>query len=483
MSYIVKIENGQTRQPQFKLGAPLNLSIKSGEQLAIVGPNGGGKSIITGIITGSHPLRGAGVEYDFGAGASSSVYDNIKYIAFRDSYGASTDSGYYLQQRWHSYVDDEAPLVGDMLPASEDEALRKELFALFGIEKMLHRRVVMLSSGELRKFQITKALLTTPKLLIMDNPFIGLDAPTRGELSRLFGELVALGRCQVILSLSKSDDLPPFITHVVEVRERCCSEKMSAEEYNASRARFSSPLLSERQHELIATAPTIVEPSDKEEVVALRKVGIKYGDRQILKALDWQILRGERWALSGENGAGKSTLLSLVCADNPQSYACDISLFGARRGSGESIWDIKRRIGYVSPEMHRAYMMDLPALDIVGSGLHDSIGLHRRLSEEQREVALRWMEIFEISELATRSFMQLSSGEQRLVLLARAFVKSPELLILDEPLHGLDLRFRRLTLEIIESYCRRADRTLIIVTHYKEELPGCITHSLHLLRN
>ena len=95
---------------------------------------------------------------------------------------------------------------------------------------------------------------------------------------------------------------------------------------------------------------------DSEEVVKLNKVSIRYGDRTILKELDWTVRRGEKWALSGENGAGKSTLLSLVCADNPQSYACDISLFGRKRGTGESIWEIKKHIGYVSPEMHRAYL-------------------------------------------------------------------------------------------------------------------------------
>lgn len=111
-----------------------------------------------------------------------------------------------------------------------------------------------------------------------------------------------------------------------------------------------------------------------DEVVRLNKVSIRYGDRTILKELDWTVMRGQKWALSGENGAGKSTLLSLVCADNPQSYACDIRLFGRKRGTGESIWEIKKHIGYVSPEMHRAYLKNLPAIEIVASGLHDSIG-------------------------------------------------------------------------------------------------------------
>ena len=173
-------------------------------------------------------------------------------------------------------------------------------------------------------------------------------------------------------------------------------------------------------------------------------------------------------------------MLSLVCADNPQAYACNIELFGHRRGTGESIWEIKRHIGYVSPEMHRAYLKDLPAIDIVASGLTDSVGLYTRPRPEQREICLNWMNIFGIKELADRTFLKLSSGEQRLCLLARAFVKDPELLILDEPLHGLDLQQRHLVKEIINTFCSRKHKTLVMVTHYKEEFPKCIDKSLFL---
>jgi molybdate transport system ATP-binding protein len=193
--------------------------------------------------------------------------------------------------------------------------------------------------------------------------------------------------------------------------------------------------------------------------------------------------QGEHWSLSGQNGSGKSTLLSLVCADNPQSYACDISLFGHKRGSGESIWDIKKHIGYVSPEMHRSYKRNLPAIRIVASGLMDSIGLYAVPDKNDYDKCRWWLAIFGIEHLADRPFLTLSSGEQRLVLLARAFVKDPQLLILDEPLHGLDLMNRRRVKDIIETFCQRRNKTMIMVTHYQEELPRCITHSLHLARN
>ena len=212
-------------------------------------------------------------------------------------------------------------------------------------------------------------------------------------------------------------------------------------------------------------------------------MSIRYGERTILNDLDWVVKLGEKWALSGQNGSGKSTLLSLICADNPQSYACDISLFGRPRGSGESIWEIKKHIGYVSPEMHRAYLKNLPAIDIVASGLHDSVGLYKKVHADDKAVCEWWMDIFGIAELKDRNFLYLSSGEQRMVLLARAFVKDPELLVLDEPLHGLDIYNRRLVKDVIDTFCQREGKTLIMVTHYEEELPDCIGHRLYLKRN
>ena len=170
-------------------------------------------------------------------------------------------------------------------------------------------------------------------------------------------------------------------------------------------------------------------------------------------------------------------------ADNPQSYACDIALFGNPRGSGESIWDIKKHIGYVSPELHRSYQRDLPAIRIVASGLMDSVGLYVKPKDEDMDKCRFWMKVFGLEGLEERGFLKLSSGEQRLVLLARAFVKDPELLILDEPLHGLDNYNRRLVKDIIEAFCKRNNKTMIMVTHYKEELPACINHSIFLMRH
>ena len=330
----------------------------------------------------------------------------------------------------------------------------------------------MLSSGELRRLQVAKALMGSPQVLIMDNPFIGLDAPMRSQLCELLQSLITETGLHLILVLSREDEIPGFVTRVVPVNDRVLgADKESSADCKEVVLPCVQPVQQSSSSDDMAVSSSIID---------FRDVTLRYGERAIFEHLDWRVCRGERWALHGRNGSGKSALLALVCADNPQSYACDITLFGKRRGTGESIWDIKRRIGYVSPEMHRAYLKDLPSIEIVASGLHDSIGLYKRPRPEQMGICKEWMRVFGIEDLADRTFLTLSSGEQRLVLLARAFVKDPELLILDEPLHGLDTANREWVRKVIDAFCSRPDKTLIMVTHYLDELPTCITHHKHL---
>ena len=482
MQQIIEVVHGIPRHPLYRMNEPLNFSMGVDEHLAIVGPNGGGKSLLVDIITGRWPLLQNEVKYNFGSSTSELICDNIKCITFRDSYGDAESNRYY-QQRWNSQDMEITPLVSELLPECSESEFKVKLFDLFGIAPLLDKHIVLLSSGELRKFQLAKTLLTNPRVLIMDNPFIGLDERTRDLLKDLLDRLVTITSLQIILLLSKTDDIPSFITHVVPVENRICGQKVPVATYRSSISMPNERCLSAEKESQPLNLPSEDDDIKSHKVVELDNVTIGYGDRIILKNLSWTVYRGEKWVVSGENGSGKSTLLSLICADNPQSYACDISLFGRKRGTGESIWEIKKHIGYVSPEIHRAYLKNIPAIDIVASGLHDSIGLYKRPRPEQMGICLWWMEVMGIASLHNRPFLTLSSGEQRLCLLARAFVKDPQLLVLDEPLHGLDTYNRRRVKQIIKSFACRKDKTLIMVTHYEEELPACINHHLRLQKH
>ena len=405
--------------------------------------------------------------------------DKVRYIAFCDTYGSITDKAYYLQQRWNQHdIDNEMPITGDVLERSyvlsgddtpERRAYQQHLYDLFEFHSLLDKYVISLSSGELRKFQIIKTLLSTPSTLILDNPFIGLDATTRQHLKDLFLRLSQEKQLTIYLVVARLEDIPDYVDDIIWITPK---QELASE----------PPHLDEEKRQAILSQTHSSDTTHSDEVVKMNDVSIKYGNRTILSHVNWTIRKGECWALCGQNGSGKSTLLSLICADNPQAYACDISLFGRKRGSGESIWEIKRNIGYVSPEMHRSYHHNIPAIQVMASGLKDTVGLYTRTNEKERECCRWWMRIFGIEQLEQRPFLSLSSGEQRLVLVARAFVKNPQLLILDEPLHGLDNKNKTLVKDIIETYSKLPDKTIIMVTHYEKELPECFNQKKQLIK-
>lgn len=511
----ILLQDALGRMPQTRMNEPVNFCLESGEHIAVMGPNGGGKSCLVDLLTGKNLLMQGSLSYDFGPDVKPCAYGNIVLLTFEDTLG-SVEKPYYFQQRFNSQDRDESPLVSAVLKRAlassnvtatglsaddaraaghgltEEEAraagaeddsefLQNPLIDTFKMRSLLSKRMVLLSSGEMRRYQLFKNLIKKPRVLIVDNPFIGLDAPMREQLDQFFRILIADGSVQIIMILSMLDSVPDYMTHVVKVFDRRVMPKISREayldEWEKGKA-FPSTITGDAN--LIATLPT--QEGKSGEMISIRDLSLKLpeSDRVLYNGLNWTVYSGEKWALQGSNGSGKSTLLSLICADHPAAYACDISLFGRRRGTGESIWDIKKNIGFVSPEFHRAYKENRPAIEIVASGLHDSVGLYKRPRPEQMDTCLFWMKVFGIDQHKDRMFLSLSSGEQRLCLLARAFVKDPSLLILDEPLHGLDTYRRNLVREVIGEFCKRPDKTLIMVTHYIEELPGNITKSLVL---
>ena len=426
----------------FQFGEPVSLTVCEGDTVVVCGPNGSGKTTLANMLRGAQRLR---------RGARVAVPGvRIEYVTFHDQYASSVLTGASAyQMRWNQGATDERfePLVGDVPGCGHQWAENGELGVAFGGQcPEASRTIVSLSSGELRRLQLARVLDRRPQVLIIDNPFVGLDSAGRNELAAMLGELMADGRMAIVLLLCRT------------------GRRDSAQ---GSGVQGSVP-----------------PPHGAKTVMEARNITIRYGQRTILKNFSLTVCEGERWALKGPNGSGKSTLLSLICADNPQGYACDITLFGRRRGTGESIWEIKRNIGFVSPEMFRAYRRNLPVKVIVASGLHDTTGLFRQPTDADCRAIGRWMDRFGISEWAERSYLSLSGGEQRWVLLCRAFVKNPALLILDEPYHGLDDSYREKATRIICDYFRsQPRRTLIMVSHYEEDFPPIIDHSVTLAVN
>lgn len=477
----------------YQFAEPISLKMYSGENWIICGDNGSGKTFLVKTIMSSYILSQGKINYDFRPNTSKRVSDNILYLTFHDQY--SSQAGSLYQLRWNQGLLGELESEGVGLPKVKDvldttniqhHDILQIMEEKFNINDLMERHIISLSSGEFRRFQIAQIILKNPRLLIIENPYIGLDEENRTLVADFIQAIIHDLPIQVILTVSRMPKDTQGFTHIIDVRNGLIEKKT----LNSPTApdQEKQELTDAQRRDMATDFQNIVAHDKKDRVLSetilkLNKVTISYGTRTILKDLDWEVKKGEKWSLQGKNGAGKSTVLSIICADNPQSYRCDVTLFGHRRGSGESIWDIKKHIGFVSPEIFRSYRKPLPVENIIASGLYDTIGLYRKTQEEDIAKIDTWLKIFQIESLRGRNYLNLSDGEQRLILLVRAFVKNPALLILDEPFHGMDAKNRLKAKEIIELYCKQPDKTLIIVSHYTEDFPSCITNNLTLIKN
>ncbi|WP_220233886.1 ATP-binding cassette domain-containing protein [Apibacter sp. ESL0432] len=479
MNTMVELDNIIPKKEFAKFSTPINWKIAPTQHWAVIGPNGAGKSLLIDILLGKYALQEGKINY---TKKFNHLSDFIKIVAFKNIHALSKTQNSYYQQRWNKGLEDETPQVKDLLFKNTDLQWMEYLISLVGIEDLMEKNIDLLSSGELRKFLIIQSLSTKPEILILDNPYIGLDTKARQVLDQILLNLKNLQNLQVIVLISNIADISPIITHVLPINNKTLFPSKTSQEFFEDK-KLQNELFPHFNYELKKLPYPSNQPKEISYNYALQlnNLNIRYGNRTILKNISWKVKKGEKWALSGPNGSGKSTLLSVIAADNPQAYANDILLFDKKRGTGESIWDIKKHMGYISPEMHLYYQKNVTCLEVVGSGFFDTIGLYRKCDQEQIKVSLQWMEILGIEKLKNSSFLSISTGEQRLVLLARVFVKNPSLVILDEPLHGLDMNNKFRVLQIIEKFCDPS-KALIYVTHYKEELPSLINHELSLTK-
>ena len=467
--------------------------IQQGEHWAIWGPTGSGKSLLARALCRRVPLLHGKISYFFvpdeAHGRPYLLPGEILILSAETHRDFLTRYASYHQARWQSTEGEEADTVASLLVGgSQPTGEAQDWIAEFHLEHLLERRLLHLSHGESRKVHLVRLLLQSPRLLILDDPFVGLDSDSRGLLHHAIEVLLRRGRPQLILVTSRAEEIPLGIDRVLRVEDRrglgwgsrsAILGQVHSQTDGQPRPVFA---LSQAFESVVQAYARGLEDEHGTgaPLVEMRAVEVQYGGLQVLSGINWVVRPGERWVLSGHNGAGKTTLLSLILADNPQAYANEIRLFGVQRGSGESIWDIKKRIGWVSPELQAYYPAGTTALEVVGSGFFDSVGLYRRPSAGQAGRGRIWLDAFGLADLADQDFHSLSAGQQRLVLLARALVKHPPLLVLDEPCQGLDDTHRADFVELINQLCARTSLALIYVTHYQEEIPAGITHRLRL---
>lgn len=458
-----------------KYGSKIVLSdvdwmVKKDENWLLIGASGSGKSALLKAIAGiEHRNDDLVVVYD----KQSKLKPLCQYVAqwyqFKNKEGVAN---FYYQQRYNvQQVQDTLSVQAELTHFAKENQLSlegvKPLIQAFDFERLQNNQLIELSSGEHKKLQLIKALWLKPQILLLDQPYTGLDVNSRQNLNDILDELASEG-VQIIL-VSNEEELPTCINRFAELKDGHLIEHFT--------------YCSKQKPEIIQKPlPEILKnvPKPSSSLIAkMVNVNIRYGEKEVLRDVNWEVKAGEKWLLYGPNGSGKSTLLSLINGDHPQAYANELYLFGNKRGSGESIWDIKKNIGLISPELHWYFDFKATVWQSIASGYFDSIGLYKEISFHKRQQIDELIEYFDLSAHKNELLGELPLGKQRLVLLARTVIKNPELLVLDEPCQGMDSHQTLQFNSLIDSLCHE-NRTLIYVSHNQAQIPKRLTHQLML---
>ena len=474
------------------------------QQWALVGANGSGKTLLADALRGRIPLVGGSLRYGFRAPDNCPPEQCVVQLSFEDRKADVNDT--VVQSRWNSIEEASSLSVLDYL--SYDRVLevnpfevtdrhdrlrpsfnrrRGRAISLLGLQPFLERSVLSLSSGESQRLQLARALCHPARLLVLDDPYLSLDGTARGQFEGILRRLRS--HLPMLFITTRQEDVPSWVSHALLV-ENCQLIEAGPRAQVLRKAatitlKLSPTPMPKQGKRRVDTRCSARRPGSREsraELIKLENVTICYGEKTILSNFSWTVRAGEKWALLGPNGSGKTTLLSLITGDNPQLYANRVFVFGRERGTGESIWEVKRRIGWVSPELHFYFTGEVTCLEVVESGLADVVGPPRQVSSRRRTIAREWLSRLGLLPFADSPYPALSAGLQRMALLARALVKQPPLLILDEPCQGLDGPHREIFLQALDDFLRSNLVTVICVAHRPDELPRALTRVLRLDR-
>ncbi len=489
---LVRMQHVTLRAGEGDLFSDTSWTIRRGEQWAVVGANGSGKSTLLAALCGDAPTCAGTIEYGMNSSRtvlSEGVYPEgaIARVSVEQHRALVASAMDYHQARWSPIEDREPVSVRDIVFEGAVHSARRKwrrVAGLLDFNLSLSRSITSLSNGEMRKVLLARALIASPQLLILDNPFAGLDTHSRRRL-RLILRTLMKGGLPIVMATARLDEIPARTTHVLYVEQgRVLVQGRKREVLRHPRVQTlsgtppetaSPPRLRWRRAARSAGVPG-------RPMIEITRANVAYNHVAALRNVSWTVRAGENWVLRGPNGSGKSTAISLILGDNPQAYANDIRLFGIQRGSGESIWEIKERIGWLAPELQFHYYGGVTCYEVVCSGLYDTIGLYRDCSLREARAVRHWMRNLDVLPWAHTPFGALSDGQQRLVLLARALVKEPPLLIFDEPCQGLDAVHRRRVLAVLEQVAAQPQTTVIYVTHHADEIPESFRHELCLCR-
>ncbi len=460
----------------------LSLTVKANEGWLIRGESGSGKTTLARAIAGLVKHLGCiEINFDKQSALPARTLFVENWYRFTNLEG---DRNFYYQQRYNHQQKRDTVTVGRELELhgienSLNTDSLNSLVTTFQYDKVLDEQLFEISSGEHKKLQLIKALWLSPQLLIIDQPYTGLDKDSRTHLNQLLNEYAAKGGTLIIIS--NDMELPECVHHLIELK----NGKIVNSAYSVNEKFSISPFggntkgaRSEAQ-KLLPSFLTNPPEYTSQELVYMKDIHVRYDEKYVLTDINWQVHAGERWLLQGHNGSGKSTLLSLITADHPQAYANDIRLFGVQRGGGESIWDIKKRTGLISPELHWYFDANATVSQSLASGFFDANGQYQRLryaQKQQLEELLHFLNLYEVRDelLATQPL-----GKQRLALLGRTIIKNPQLLVLDEPCQGLDQQQTQYFNNLVDEISKNGV-TIIYVGHFETQLPSCLTHKLVL---
>jgi len=485
MSALLNIDNALCRIGRHQLLRVDSLQIEQGQHWCFFGPNGSGKSLLANLIAGKRLESGKYVGYADGFDVSRDIH----IISFEEQQKLWQRDNRLDISEYNEDAQDVGTRVRELIQSSRtyahhDTELLDRLIADLAIESIVNKGIRFLSSGQIRKVLIARALYAyrpeSAQLLILDDPLESIDLDSQERIRNCMNKFLHSGFSSIQLSRRPTDILAG-VTHVAVMEALTLVDKGSRSEVE-SRAGFNavinpSPVIPQTIP-VNSLSPEFVELNDDVPLIQLNKVNAAYGELQVLNDFSWVMEQDQHVLIEGPNGCGKSTLLGLIDGENHKAYGQDVTLFGIKRGSGETVWDIKARFGVVSNELHNKYVKGWKVLDVVVSGFFDSVGLYDDSGTQEVEIARDWLAALGISSLEKHFYHEISFGQQRLVLLARAMVKQPRILILDEPCVGLDDYHRTLILGVLDKIAEQTDTSLIYVSHVKDEKPHCINKRL-----